>query len=88
MKDLAYADEEIGMVKLGRGHESHIRVSDISVSRFHSKIVQDLDKRKLYVCDNKSKFGSLILMKYPICISKTGNIKIQAGRTLLEIHVE
>ena len=45
--------------KLGRGHESEIRVSDISVSRIHTKIKYKPDG--FYLEDNNSKFGTLVL---------------------------
>ena len=45
-------------VKLGRGHDCEIRITDISVSRNHAKI----EKRgsEYWVFDNKSKFGTLV----------------------------
>lgn len=47
--------------KLGRGHESDLRINDISVSRCHAKI--KLHKGKFYLEDNTSKFGTLVLVK-------------------------
>ncbi len=47
--------------KMGRGHESGVRVNDISVSRVHAIIkFKDGD---FYVSDNNSKFGTLVLAK-------------------------
>jgi hypothetical protein len=46
---------------MGRGHESEVRVNDISVSRLHAKIKYQPDG--FYLEDNRSKFGTLILMK-------------------------
>lgn len=54
-------------IKLGRGHESNIRISDISVSRCHA-IIKVVDK-KFFIEDNQSKFGTLIGFTEPICIS-------------------
>lgn len=45
-------------IKLGRGHECEIRITDISVSRNHALIKQNLDG--FYIYDNKSKFGTLV----------------------------
>lgn len=45
-------------IKLGRGHECEIRITDISVSRNHAKI--DKNGNDYYIFDNKSKFGTLI----------------------------
>ena len=47
--------------KLGRGHESEVRVNDISVSRCHSIIKYKSDG--FYVEDNISKFGTIVLVK-------------------------
>jgi pSer/pThr/pTyr-binding forkhead associated (FHA) protein len=46
---------------MGRGHESVIRVNDISVSRLHAVISYLGDG--FYLQDNNSKFGTLVLMK-------------------------
>lgn len=45
-------------IKLGRGHECEIRITDISVSRNHAKIKMGMDG--FYIYDNKSKFGTLV----------------------------
>ena len=47
-------------IKVGRGHDADIRVTDISVSRFHARINRDPNNGHFYVEDNKSKFGTLI----------------------------
>ena len=47
--------------KLGRGHESDLRINDISVSRCHAKI--KLVRGKFMLEDNTSKFGTLVLVK-------------------------
>lgn len=45
-------------IKLGRGHECEIRITDISVSRNHAII--KYQNGGFYVFDNKSKFGTLV----------------------------
>ena len=50
-------------VKLGRGHESDIRVTDISVSRIHATIIHY--NGKFYLKDENSKFGTLISLVKP-----------------------
>ena len=52
--------------KMGRGHESEVRVHDISVSRCHAFLRYQDDG--FYLEDNISKFGSLILMKESLVI--------------------
>lgn len=47
--------------KLGRGHESDLRINDISVSRCHTKI--KFERGKFLLEDNQSKFGTLVLVK-------------------------
>lgn len=48
----------VGGIKLGRGHECEIRITDISVSRNHAVIKEN--PNGFYIFDNKSKFGTLI----------------------------
>ena len=50
---------------MGRGHESQVRVNDISVSRTHAllKYRKEEGTEGIYLADNKSKFGTLILMR-------------------------
>lgn len=45
-------------IKLGRGHECEIRITDISVSRNHAYI-KNIGEG-FYLFDNKSKFGTLV----------------------------
>ena len=51
---------EKSFIKVGRGHETDIRVTDISVSRFHARINRSLTTGEYFVEDNKSKFGTLV----------------------------
>lgn len=44
--------------KIGRGHDNDIRISDISVSRFHAIIKRDKDN--FILNDNNAKFGTLV----------------------------
>lgn len=55
-------DENKKEFKMGRGHESDLRVSDISVSRFHAMLRYDVKgSDKYFIEDNLSKFGTLVL---------------------------
>ncbi len=46
-------------IKVGRGQNAEVRITDISVSRFHSQI--RLNKNgEVFIEDNQSKFGTLI----------------------------
>ena len=68
---------------IGRGHESDIRINDISVSRSHAKLKYNIEDGTLLLRDLKSKFGTLILIKKPLLI-KQKKIHLQIGRTYLE----
>lgn len=60
-------DREHKSFKMGRGHESDLRVSDISVSRCHALLKYDADRtQNYYLEDNLSKFGTLVLAEQPI----------------------
>jgi len=72
-------DEKIIM---GRGHDSDVRINDISVSRTHSCLM--LSKGKVYLTDYKSKFGTLVLMQKPVEITES-KLFLQIGRTLAEL---
>jgi hypothetical protein len=52
--------------KLGRGHDTDVRITDISVSRSHARIYLDEKKKKFIIEDNGSKFGTLLFIKKPI----------------------
>lgn len=80
-------DSKNDVFRIGRGHDSDIRVSDISVSRFHALIVKT-SNNELVVKDNNSKFGTLICLQHPLLLSEYDSIHLQAGRTLLEIQMK
>ena len=67
-------------IKLGRGHDSDILLSDISVSRIHCVI--STENKNVYIEDNNSKFGTLILIQSP-SIQMVENLPFyfQVGRT-------
>ena len=46
-------------IKVGRGHDSEVRITDISVSRCHALIKRSL-KGDYILEDNSSKFGTLV----------------------------
>lgn len=53
--------------KLGRGHDSDLRINDISVSRCHAVI--KFKNNAFFLQDNVSKFGTLILVRNKLKIS-------------------
>jgi len=61
MVHLIMPDQDHLSYKMGRGHESDLRVSDISVSRCHAVIKFNPEEKSFYLEDNLSKFGTLVL---------------------------
>lgn len=72
--------------KLGRGHESDLRINDISVSRCHAKI--KLENGKFLLEDNQSKFGTLVLVKQRTPLLPNYNKAVQVGRTVINFSVK
>jgi hypothetical protein len=68
---------------LGRGNDSDVRISDISVSRSHAKIC--LKDNNYYLEDTGSKFGTLVLAKERIELDLEHKV-IQIGRSLVNIN--
>ena len=73
------------LIRLGRGHDCELRVSDISVSRIHAQITMHDDS--FYLEDHNSKFGTLIQVKRPVVLSQFDEYWVQSGRSLSKVHV-
>ena len=63
-------------IKLGRGHDCEIRITDISVSRNHATIKNI--ENSFYIFDSKSKFGTLV---------KEENLEISLGKELRGVQI-
>eukprot|EP00403_Amphidinium_massartii_P009631 CAMPEP_0178421864 /NCGR_PEP_ID=MMETSP0689_2-20121128/26871_1 /TAXON_ID=160604 /ORGANISM="Amphidinium massartii, Strain CS-259" /LENGTH=417 /DNA_ID=CAMNT_0020043397 /DNA_START=47 /DNA_END=1300 /DNA_ORIENTATION=- len=74
------------VLKLGRGHESHVRIADVSISRCHAII--RYQNGAFLLEDNKSKFGTLVAMKKPRALEVGANTSIQMGRTVLSLSLQ
>eukprot|EP00923_Selenidium_pygospionis_P037970 GHVN01066421.1.p1 GENE.GHVN01066421.1~~GHVN01066421.1.p1 ORF type:complete len:760 (-),score=78.87 GHVN01066421.1:2745-5024(-) len=77
---------------LGRGHESDVRLPDVSISRCHAKITfsTDDDNNSNFILeDNNSKFGTLVGLKKPTKVPNTADEKlaVQVGRTVLHFSL-
>ena len=73
-------------IKIGRGTQSDLTLSDISVSRVHSIIT--ILNQNIYIEDNNSKFGTLILVQSPnLQLVENLPLFIQVGRTFLDCRV-
>ena len=72
-------------VKLGRGHDCDLRVTDISVSRIHAQI--SIIDDSFYLEDHNSKFGTLVQVKRPVVLSQFDGYWFQAGRSLTKVSI-
>ena len=79
--------EKNKIMNIGRGHNCEIILSDISISRIHSKLI--LENKNIFIEDNDSKFGTLILVQAKrLKISQDLPLFIQIGRTSFEIKIK
>ena len=75
------------IINIGRSKDCEFSISEISLSRFHSIIYKD--KNELYIEDNKSKFGTLILVQNDnIELNKNIPLKLQIDRTYIKIKID
>jgi len=72
-------------LKLGRGHESDVRIADVSISRCHAVI--RYTNGQFLLEDNNSKFGTLVAMKKPRRLEPGSPLSIQMDRTLLSLSL-
>jgi pSer/pThr/pTyr-binding forkhead associated (FHA) protein len=68
---------------LGRGHDSELRINDISVSRKHASL--EYKDNSFLLTDLKSKFGTLMLTSDDIELSEQNSKTFQIGRTVVTI---
>ena len=74
-------------IKIGRGHDSDVILTDISVSRIHS--ILTIDNKNIFLEDNNSKFGTLILCQTPnIKLIENLPLYFQVGRTFFNFWVK
>jgi hypothetical protein len=81
---ISLADNKL--LKLGRGHESDVRIADVSISRCHATI--RFHRGQFVLEDHNSKFGTLIAMKKPRVLEASNQISIQVGRTVLALALQ
>jgi|JI61114C2RNA_FD_contig_61_1631477_length_1218_multi_2_in_0_out_0_1 pSer/pThr/pTyr-binding forkhead associated (FHA) protein len=72
-------------IKLGRGHQCEIRITDISVSREHAHIKYENDR--FLILDNNSKFGTLIKLQKDLQI-RMEKVAVQVGRTVVTCAIK
>src|SRR4051812_35025264 len=74
-------------IRVGRGHDSHVRITDISVSRCHA-LIKKSSRGDYILEDNNSKFGTLIQIRKPYMLTKLGTNYIQLGRSIIELSIK
>jgi pSer/pThr/pTyr-binding forkhead associated (FHA) protein len=67
--------------QMGRGHDSDLRINDISVSRRHASLEYRDDG--FYVVDFQSKFGTLVLLSDNVTVPEATHTTLQIGRTVV-----
>lgn len=77
--------KECNSVMLGRGHDSQIRIGDISVSRCHARI--KYFQGQFVLEDNNSKFGTLVQVN-SVDLTKGETISLQSGRSYLQFTLK
>ena len=74
-------------LKIGRGHDANLTLSDISVSRVHCIIT--IENKNIFIEDNNSKFGTLILVQsHTLKLIENLPLFIQIGRTFLDCRIK
>lgn len=78
-------------LRLGRGHESDVRIADVSISRWHATVAFTEDGEFLLE-DHNSKFGTLVAMRKPKMLDLSANgraeLTLQSGRTVFRFGGE
>jgi hypothetical protein len=72
-------------VSIGRGHESDVRIDEISVSRSHATL--KIKKGGVYLSDSDSKFGTLVEVTRGISMTSDSELTVQTGKTLLTLSL-
>mmetsp|Transcript_16243 Transcript_16243/g.18024 ORF Transcript_16243/g.18024 Transcript_16243/m.18024 type:complete len:134 (+) Transcript_16243:797-1198(+) len=77
---------ERSVFSLGRGHDSDLRINDISVSRKHANL--EYKNGKFMFQDLKSKFGTLSLLSNDIELIEQNSQTFQIGRTVVTLKAK
>lgn len=77
--------EERKELRLGRGHESDMRIADVSISRYHATI--RFADGEFILEDHNSKFGTLVALRKVQFVEPSHSLGVQVGRTVLGISL-
>jgi hypothetical protein len=72
-------------VRLGRGSNNDVSISDVSTSRLHATI--KFEGEKIVIEDEKSKFGTFVAMRKLPALEPGGSMSLQVGRTILSLSM-
>ena len=72
-------------IKVGRGQNAEVRITDISVSRLHT-FITCTKFGNVFIEDNQSKFGTLVQLDEPERVPFNIPIHVQIGRVLLILY--
>ncbi|ETW34645.1 hypothetical protein PFTANZ_04655 [Plasmodium falciparum Tanzania (2000708)] len=81
---ISFADKKY--LKLGRGHESDVRIPDVSISRYHATIKYEKGLFKLE--DHNSKFGTLVALRKAREIFPKDTMSLQVGRSVVHFKMD
>ena len=74
-------------IKIGRGHEANILLSDISVSRVHCLL--NVINKNIYLEDNNAKYGTLVLVQTQnLNIIDNIDLNLQIGRSFISCKIK
>lgn len=74
-------------IKVGRGHNANILLSDVSVSRVHC--ILNVERKCVFLEDNNSKFSTLVLVQTPqINLVNNLPLYIQIGNSFIDISIQ
>ena len=74
-------------VNIGRANECDLSLAELSVSRFHCMIYKD--QGQLYLEDNTSKFGTLVLVQNKnMIVNDYRSLRLQVNKTLIKFKLE
>jgi len=74
-------------IKIGRGQEANIILSDISVSRVHC--IFNVNNKNIYLEDNDAKYGTLVLVQaQKLNLIDNMDLNLQIGRSFINCKVK
>ena len=79
--------DEKNTITIGRGQDSDVRLTDVTVSRIHSMILRT-NENKIMIKDAGSKFGTLILLQTKKIIISNKILSLQIGKLYLNLYIQ